>query len=206
MLRLASQAAKRFNSSQTSKRFNSSQTSSSGNWLMALATLGGGAAGYYYYESTKPVDYKLVYQSIASKLDNSDYDDGSYGPLLVRLAWHAAGTYDKDTKTGGSNGATMRFEPESKHGANAGLAVARNLLEDVKKQFPNISYADLWSLAGVVSIQEMGGPVIPWRPGRIDKSSGNECTPDGRLPDASKTQDHVAFPNLAAGCFLQNGI
>jgi hypothetical protein len=35
------------------------------------------------------------------------YDDGSYGPVFVRLAWHASGTYDKDTKTGGSNGATM---------------------------------------------------------------------------------------------------
>jgi cytochrome c peroxidase len=36
------------------------------------------------------------------------YDDGSYGPVLLRLAWHASGTYDKDTKTGGSNSASMR--------------------------------------------------------------------------------------------------
>lgn len=35
------------------------------------------------------------------------YDDGSYGPIFVRLAWHSSGTYDKETKTGGSNGATM---------------------------------------------------------------------------------------------------
>lgn len=46
-------------------------------------------------------------------------------PKQVRLAWHSAGTYDKATGTGGSNGATMRFAPESEHGANAGLAVAR---------------------------------------------------------------------------------
>lgn len=58
-------------------------------------------------------------------MDNDDYDDGSYGPVLVRLAWHASGTFDKATGTGGSNGATMRFAPESGHGANAGLAVAR---------------------------------------------------------------------------------
>lgn len=57
--------------------------------------------------------------------------------------------------TGGSNGATMRFSPEASHGANAGLKVARDLLEGVKKEFPEISYADLWSLAGVVAIQEM---------------------------------------------------
>lgn len=49
--------------------------------------------------------------------------DGSYGPLLVRLAWHASGTFDAKSGTGGSNGATMRFAPESGHGANAGLKV-----------------------------------------------------------------------------------
>lgn len=54
--------------------------------------------------------------------------------VLVRLAWHASGTYDKDTKTGGSNGATMRFAPESDHGANAGLKTARELLEPVKRK------------------------------------------------------------------------
>lgn len=48
----------------------------------------------------------------------SDYDDGSYGPTLVRLAWHCSGTYDKNTNTGGSNGATMRFAPESNHGVS----------------------------------------------------------------------------------------
>ena len=43
-------------------------------------------------------------------LEKDDYDDGSYGPVFVRLAWHASGTYDKNTNTGGSNGATMRCE------------------------------------------------------------------------------------------------
>ena len=60
------------------------------------------------------------------------YLKGSYGPVLVRLAWHAAGTYDKATNSGGSDGATMRFAPESDHGANAGLAVARTLLEPIQ--------------------------------------------------------------------------
>ena len=45
---------------------------------------------------------------------------------------HAAGTYDKETGNGGSNGATMRFKPESHHGANAGLAVTRERLETIK--------------------------------------------------------------------------
>lgn len=50
--------------------------------------------------------------------------DGSLAPVLIRLAWHASGTYDKDEKTGGSNYATMRFKPESEHGANNGLVSA----------------------------------------------------------------------------------
>ena len=61
----------------------------------------------------------------------------------------------------------------------------------MQAKYPGLSYSDLWSLAGVVAIQEMGGPVIPWRPGRSDAVSGDKCTPDGRLPDASKAGDHL---------------
>jgi cytochrome c peroxidase len=53
-------------------------------------------------------DYQRVYEAIAERLiDEDDYDDGSYGPVLLRLGWHASGTYDKLTNTGGSNGATV---------------------------------------------------------------------------------------------------
>lgn len=95
----------------------------------------------------------------------------------------------------------------------------------VKAKFPDISYSDLWSLAGVVAIQEMvstqshrlyctttwpelaalaatalfvcvppsmqGGPAITWRPGRVDAVAESACTPDGRLPDATKKADHL---------------
>lgn len=98
--------------------------------VLALAAAG----GYYYYknsgyadgitpanafpvapgkksaeEITKPGDYQAVYNAIAEALEDGadEYDDGSFGPVIVRLAWHASGTYDKDTGTGGSNGATM---------------------------------------------------------------------------------------------------
>lgn len=136
------------------------------------------------------VDYGQVYRDVAAILENEDYDDGSYGPTLVRLAWHCSGTYDKHTGTGGSNGATMRFAPESNHGANAGLKVVRDLLEPIKQKYPGLSYSDLWTLAGVVAIQEMGGPQIPWRSGRKDALAEN-CTPDGRLPDGDKGADHI---------------
>ena len=77
-------------------------------------------------------DYQKVYNEIARRLDErDDYDDGSFGPVLVRLAWHCSGTYDKETNTGGSNGATMRFAPEKDHGANAGLHAAQDFMEPV---------------------------------------------------------------------------
>lgn len=84
----------------------------------------------------------------------------------------------------------MRFAPEGDHGANAGLKAARDFLEPIKGKFPWITYSDLWTLAGVAAIQEMQGPIIPWRPGRVDRDV-SFCTPDGRLPDASKRGAHL---------------
>ncbi|BEI80724.1 hypothetical protein CcaverHIS002_0112530 [Cutaneotrichosporon cavernicola] len=165
---------------------------------LGIAALAGG--GYYYYsqqeggasataEKTK-ADYQKVYNAIAEGLEKEGYDDGSLAPVVLRLAWHSSGTYDKDTKTGGSNYATMRFPAEGGHGANAGLKIARDYMETIKKQFPWISYGDLWTLGGVVAVQETGGPVIPWRPGRIDGFEVNQ-TPDGRLPDAAQGAKHM---------------
>jgi cytochrome c peroxidase len=119
------------------------------------------------------------------------YDDGSFGPILVRLAWHSSGTYDRSKQKWGSDGATMRFSPESNHGANAGLHIARDLLEPIKKKFPGITYADLYTLAGAVAIESMGGPKVSWRPGRSDAKDESSCPPDGSLPDASKGCPHL---------------
>jgi len=121
---------------------------------------------------------------------NPQYDDGSYGPLLIRLAWHASGTYCRKTMSGGSNGGLMRFR-EGGYGANAGLQTARDLLEPIKKKHPEVSYSDLWTLAGCVAVEAMGGPHIPWRSGRVDHNDDTKGTPDGRLPDASKDRVHI---------------
>lgn len=86
----------------------------------------------------------------------------------------------------------MRFKPEAEHGANNGLNVAREHMEKIKKAFPWISYGDLWTLGGVCAVQECGGPVVPWRPGRIDGFE-HHVTPDGRLPDAAQAEDHLRF-------------
>lgn len=121
---------------------------SSNTWIWALAGAALlGSSGAYVYANPEllsaakekgpfvpqPADYQQVYNAIARKLEEHDeYEDGSYGPVLVRLAWHASGTYDQDTKTGGSNGATIRFAPEGDHGANSGLKVARDFLVSIK--------------------------------------------------------------------------
>ncbi|KAJ4849207.1 L-ascorbate peroxidase 2, cytosolic [Turnera subulata] len=87
-------------------------------------------------------------------------------PIILRLAWHSAGTFDVKTKTGGPFG-TIRHPNELAHEANNGLDIA---------------------LAGVVAVEITGGPEIPFHPGRQDK---NDPPPEGRLPDAKKGADHL---------------
>lgn len=110
--------------------------------------------------------------------------DPNKAPTLVRLAWHSSGTYDKMSKTGGSGLGTIRFTEELKHGGNAGLDRAVAWLEPLKKSNPAISYADLYTLSGVVAIKSLGGPDVPWRAGRVDSLDPKDVTPDGRLPNA----------------------
>jgi len=182
--------------------------------LQTSALLGMGVVavgGYVFYTSfiqdslagavskAGHVDYAEVRKAIEAVID----EDDNRGPLLVRLAWHSSGTYAKKDKSGGSSGATMRYEPESKWGANAGLDKARALLEPIKAKHPNITYADLWTLAGAQAIETMAGPEVSWRPGRTDSPApGQAADPkrhevakkiveDGRLPDASKGPQHL---------------
>ncbi|CAD5171515.1 unnamed protein product [Musa acuminata subsp. malaccensis] len=108
-------------------------------------------------------------------------------PIILRLAWHDAGTYDVKTKTGGPNG-SIRFEEEYSHGSNAGLEIAIDLLEPVKAKHPKITYADLYQLAGVVAVEITGGPTVPFAPGRKDSSV---CPEEGRLPDANQGVSHL---------------
>lgn len=75
--------------------------------------------------------------------------------------------------------------------ANAGLQHARVFLEPVKEKHPWITYADLWTLAGVVAISEMGGPSIPWKPGRTDYVDDSKLPPRGRLPDGAQGSQHL---------------
>lgn len=108
-------------------------------------------------------------------------------PIMLRLAWHDAGTYDATTKTGGANG-SIRNEEELNHGANNGLKIAIALCEPIKAKYQNITYADLYQLAGVVAVEVTGGPTVDFVPGRKDSLVSPR---EGRLPDAKKGTQHL---------------
>ncbi|KAI4297760.1 hypothetical protein L6164_037628 [Bauhinia variegata] len=108
-------------------------------------------------------------------------------PIMLRLAWHDAGTYDAKTKTGGPNG-SIRNEEEYSHGANNGLKKAIDWCEEVKAKHPKITYADLYQLAGVVAVEITGGPTIEFVPGRRDSKVSPR---EGRLPDAKLGVPHL---------------
>ncbi|KAG2703161.1 hypothetical protein I3843_06G116800 [Carya illinoinensis] len=108
-------------------------------------------------------------------------------PIMLRLAWHDAGTYDAKSKTGGPNG-SIRNEEEYSHGSNSGLKKAIDWCEEVKSKHPKITYADLYQLAGVVAVEVTGGPTIAFVPGRKDS---NVCPKEGRLPDAKQGAPHL---------------
>nr|QCA42646.1 ascorbate peroxidase [Citrullus lanatus] len=116
-------------------------------------------------------------------------------PLMLRLAWHSAGTFDVKSKSGGPFG-TMKNAAELAHEANRGLDIAVGLLEPIKEQVPILSYGDFYQLAGVVAVEVTGGPEIPFHPGREDKP---EPPPEGRLPDAVKGCDHLRDVFYAMG-------
>ncbi|MED6211907.1 L-ascorbate peroxidase 3 [Stylosanthes scabra] len=108
-------------------------------------------------------------------------------PLMLRLAWHDAGTYDAKTRTGGPNG-SIRNQQELNHEANRGLETAVQFCEEVKVKCPRVSYADLYQLAGVIAVEVTGGPTIQFVPGRKDSL---ESPPEGRLPDAKQGAKHL---------------
>ncbi|KAK6203609.1 cytochrome c peroxidase [Scheffersomyces amazonensis] len=142
--------------------------------------------------SSKDTTYiEMVSQAIRDVFPRKDYDDGSLAPIILRLSWHCCATFNKETKKGGSNGATMRFVPEITDEGNTGLDIARAALEPVKHKFPKITYSDLWTLAGKVAIEYMDGPMITWKPGRLDFLDDKYVPPNGNLPFAYKDANHI---------------
>lgn len=90
----------------------------------------------------------------------------------------------------------MRFPPESVDPANAGLHHAISFLLPIQAANPWLSHSDLWTLSGITAIEAMGGPKIPWQPGRTDYESAEAAeshrgSVGDRLPDGAKGADHI---------------
>jgi catalase-peroxidase len=130
-------------------------------------------AGFNYAEAFKSVDLEALKKDVIDVLTTSQdwwpADFGHYGPLIIRMAWHSAGTYRIHDGRGGGGRGTQRFAPLNSWPDNANLDKARRVLWPIKQKYGRaVSWADLMIFAGNCALESMGFKTFGFGGGRED--------------------------------------
>jgi catalase-peroxidase len=130
-------------------------------------------ADFDYREAVKTLDFEALKKDMHALMTDSQAwwpaDWGHYGGLMIRLSWHAAGTYRISDGRGGASTGNQRFAPLNSWPDNANLDKARRLLWPIKKKYGNkLSWADLLALAGTMAYESMGLKTFGFAFGRED--------------------------------------